>query len=372
MHSGKLFTAIVGAVLIWAASPAVTRGQSDPGANRWLAANGEVSPPPSAAASPDAECAAAGCCLPSDCLRWTAGVDFIILDRIGSVNQPLVSTYPPHNPIIPGTGTERLDAGNLDQSFASGPRVDLIRRGDSGCDLEFSFFEIDTWNSAKSIAPNPSPLPNWLVFMAPGNFVQTTDYSYQSMGWEHAAKLANAELNVRWNPCPRVTVLAGFRWVELWEDLQGTIEPSDRTSPFWDTKTRNDLYGFQIGGGWKVWNGGGFSIDGALKAGIYDNTAEETTGVSIYREVYWESCAANRAAFLGEIDLQCKYQVTPRLAAKIGYEAMWLQGVALAPNQVQETYCHGDAAPIYVQARGIDGGSSVFFHGATVGLEFSF
>ena len=106
MHSGKLFTAIVGAVLIWAASPAVTRGQDDPEANRWLAANGEDSPPPSTAAPPGADCAAAGCCLPCDCPRWTAGVDFIILDRIGSVNQPLITTYPPHNPIIPGTGAK--------------------------------------------------------------------------------------------------------------------------------------------------------------------------------------------------------------------------------------------------------------------------
>ena len=70
-------------------------------------------------------------------------------------------------------------------------------------------------------------------------------------------------------------------------------------------------------------------MDGLVKAGIFDNEAEETTGVSIYRTVYRESASTNHAAFLGEIDLQCKYQVTERLSLKLAYEAMWLQGVAL-------------------------------------------
>ena len=55
---------------------------------------------------------------------------------------------------------------------------------------------------------------------------------------------------------------------------------------------------------------------------------DETTAVSIYRTVYGESASTNHAAFLGEIDLQCKYQVAKGLVLKAGYEAMWLQGVA--------------------------------------------
>ena len=45
------------------------------------------------------------------------------------------------------------------------------------------------------------------------------------MAWEYATQLYNAELNVRWNPCCRVTMLAGFRWVNLRENLQGALEP---------------------------------------------------------------------------------------------------------------------------------------------------
>ena len=41
----------------------------------------------------------------------------------------------------------------------------------------------------------------------------------------YATELHNAEFNVRWNPCVRVTMLAGFRWVNLHEHLQGALEP---------------------------------------------------------------------------------------------------------------------------------------------------
>ena len=304
--------------------------------------------------------------------RWTASADFILFDRVGGVNQALVSTYPPHSPLVLGTGTERLNSSDFNQGYSGGPRLDLIRHGDCGYDLELSYFQIDGWNSSKSVGPDGGQLPNWLVFAAPGDFVQTTDYPDQAMAWSYATRLYNAELNVRWELCSRVTMLAGFRWVNLLEDLQGTLPP-ERAAPFWDTKTRNDLYGIQIGEEWKVLNYGRFSLDGLVKAGIFDNSAGEKTAVSIYRVMYDESASTNQAAFLGEIALRCKYQLTERLSLKAGYEAIWLQGVALAPAQIPQTLSHGTPpTDVYVQALGIDSGSGVFFHGATVGLEYAF
>ncbi len=115
-------------------------------------------------------------------------------------------------------------------------------------------------------------LPNWLVFMAPGTFVQTADYPDQSMAWTYATQLYNAEMNLRWSLCPRVTMLAGFRWVNLCEDLQGTLPP-ERAVPFWDAETWNNLYGVQIGEEWRMLDRGRFSIGGLVKAGVFDNDA---------------------------------------------------------------------------------------------------
>ena len=99
----------------------------------------------------------------------------------------------------------------------------------------------------------------------------------------YASRLYNAELNVRWNPLSNVTMLAGFRWVHLRENLQGALEPPTVSwePPFWNTTTTNNLYGFQIGADGKIFERGRFSIDGLVKAGIFDNNAVESTGVSI-------------------------------------------------------------------------------------------
>jgi hypothetical protein len=106
---------------------------------------------------------------------------------------------------------------------------------------------------------------------------------------------------------------------------------------------------------------------------MFVNNAVEATAVSIDRLMYFESASTNQVACLGELGLKCKYQVTQKLLLKLGYEALWLQGVALAPGQISDTYCYY-AGPqnTYVQALGINCGSGVFYHGATAGVEYSF
>ena len=65
----------------------------------------------------------------SCCPRWTASAEFIILERIGTANQTLVTTYPgapnPATQFIVGQGTDRLYSGDLTQGFAGGPKIGL-------------------------------------------------------------------------------------------------------------------------------------------------------------------------------------------------------------------------------------------------------
>ena len=152
------------------------------------------------------------------------------------------------------------------------------------------------------------------------------------------------------------------------ENLPG-IPATAAFPPFWNTSTTNNLYGLQIGADGKLFERGRFSIDGLIKVGGYWNHASESTGVSIEKVVYPSGASTDHAAFVGEAGLQCKYQVTRGLALKLGYEALWLYGVALAPGQIQETY---ETAPATVTALGVNSDSGVLFHGATAGLEFSF
>jgi putative beta barrel porin BBP7 len=84
--------------------------------------------------------------------------------------------------------------------------------------------------------------------------------------------------------------------------------------------------------------------------------------------VYPTTASTNGVAFVSEARLQLKYRVIQGLSLKMGYEALWLVGVALAPGQIDQTY----AAPSNVRALGVNHGSNVLFQGATFGLEYSF
>ena len=107
---------------------------------------------------------------------------------------------------------------------------------------------------------------------------------------------------------------------------------------FWNNTTTNNLYGFQIGADGKLLERGRFSIDGLVKAGIFDNNAEESTEISDAKQQRPASASTNHAAFVGETGLQCQYQVTKGLLLKAGYEVIWLQGVALAPDRFRKLY----------------------------------
>ncbi len=332
--------------------------------------------------------------------RWTVSGEALVFDRAGTAKWTLVEQVPGAVSFanIPTTsGTPALNSTDLDQGFYPGFRVGAAYHIESNYDLSLSFFRIADWTSTRSIGPDNSL--NWLVMRAPGGFFQTQDFSYQSMTWDYSTELYNAEFNVQKKFSNRITMLAGFRWLQLTENLQGTIQPQDRIlplwkfnpnnnlfdvarienqpgipsgelPPFWDTSTINNLYGLQIGADGKLFERGRFSLNGLIKVGGYLNHASESTGVSIAKVVYNSGASTEHATFVGEAGLQCKYQVTSGITLKLGYELLWLAGVALAPGQIQETYSTN--APTTVHALGVNSDSNVLFHGATAGLEFSF
>ena len=190
MNSRNLFGTVICAILVLAASSAAVLGQNDPAADRLLTGNGEDSPPSFSETMvdqpPGAGCCDLGCCPSCCCPRWTASADFIILDRIGSVNQTLVETSAAHPavPLIDRPGTEVLNSNDLNQGFAAGPRLGLIRHGDNGYDLELSYFQIDGWSSDRSIGPDDPP--DWLVMTAPAASCKRINNTDQTMVWDYA------------------------------------------------------------------------------------------------------------------------------------------------------------------------------------------
>ena len=77
-----------------------------------------------------------------------------------------------------------------------------------------------------------------------------------------------------------------------------------------------------------------------------------------------DSLAASddHTAFFGSLGFNGSYWVGGNWAVRAGYNLMWLEGVALAPPQIP---VNNLIAP---GTSGIDTGSGLFFHGASVGL----
>ena len=348
MNSRRWLGNALWSISVVLAGSVVAFGQIDPAVDIATNGNGEGSSPSFSETTANQSQDTGG--LPSWRPQWTASADYITLDRIGSVHYPLVSIVPHSD--FPGPGAEMLNASDLEPDFAGGPRFGLVHHGDDGKDLEVSYFQIDGWNDFRGVG---DPQSGTLQMVAPGGFVQNPNDAGQGMYWLYSSQLYTTEVNVRWNRWDRVTVLAGFRWFDLAEDLQGILLPphTHSTGSFWDSHTKNNLYGLQIGADVKLLERDRFSIDGLLKTGIADNHAEETTTVRMQRIQYEQSDSTDHLAFVGEIGVQCKYQVTRRLSVRAGYSWTFEGGLAnghARPHRVRLRLPRPDGAILVARA----------------------
>ena len=347
---------------------------------------------------------------PKQAKHWTLGIEAIALTRSNSsVNQPLVSQMAGterFGTTENGPATEVFNSNQFNQGFAVGPKVSLNYKYDSGYGLELLYFNVLNLNASKTVGPeNPA---NWYIMKAPG-FWQTQDFPYQGMTWGSTTNLYNAEANAKSKVTKGVSLLAGFRWIQLNDSLTGSLTPADKNvpawkldpnshtlppcgldptlvhigncsgasgaqvsgyPPFWNTSTTNNLFGLQAGAEGTLLELGQFSLSGILKAGVYNNRATQSDWVSLEKNLYSSSATRNRASFVGDGSLQLKYGIFNGLTVKVGYEILWLDKVALAPGQIPQVYSGSN--PSKVTASNVNTGSNILFQGGSVGMEYSF
>ena len=342
--------------------------------------------------------------------HWSLSLEAIALKRSNnSVNQSLINTVPAGTHYFetssPVNSSELFNSNQFDYGFQVGPKITVNYRDDSGYGLEVSYFNVLNMNASNTVGPND----NWLTMYAPGStpsFWQTQDYPYQGMKWSSTTNLYSAEANTKTKIGSNLRLSAGVRWIQLNDSLTGAVTPSDQSLPnwktipacgynptfsdlqncspgpiakdeasnfsnYWTTSTTNNLFGLQVGGEGDVLNMGKLSLGGSLKAGVYDNRSTQSNWVSMAKQWYSASATRNRAAYVGDAQVQLKYRLPAGVAFKIGYQLLWLNQVALAPGQISHTYSVGGANPS-LAATGVNTGSSIIFQGGTIGIEYSF
>ena len=280
---------------------------------------------------------------------WTIRVDGLAMNRSRADYGPLASDL--------RSGDVLLSTDDLDFDWKPGFRLAFQRRlGCTDWDLEVVYFQVDGFNAGASVTS-----PELFVFTAP-NFVQLAGRDV-GMEFAYGSQLYSTEINLKRCVGPVVTLLGGFRWIEMGENFSGSVFDDRGSLPFWITDVNNHLYGGQVGADVKIWDRGGpLSLRGIGKAGIYVNYVDQGTESPRLRTSV--SASDKHTAFVGEFELVAVYQVNQRLALRAGYQMLWLDGVALAPEQIPFTDLDSGVAAV-------DPGSDAFYHGLVTGVELT-
>jgi hypothetical protein len=168
--------------------------------------------------------------------------------------------------------------------------------------------------------------------------------------------------------CRSLEWFAGFRYLNVGEELNITAQRtvSDRVEEgTYNIRTANQLYGAQLGARLRRW-GCRFGWEATGKAGIFGYEAQETQSVTDFPNVALRptvSGSGGGVAFVGEINLSALYRLTDVWNLRAGYNLMWIEGLALAPDQLDFNF---GTSPSGNQ---LHNGGGMFLHGVNVGLE---
>jgi hypothetical protein len=285
----------------------------------------------------------------------------LAMTRTKANSNPLYSTGG-----APGSGN-LLNSGDLDYGWTGGAEVRAGGRwAGSAWGVEIAGQWLQQFKDERTS----------IVTGAAGAVIQTnpiTTYGIAAGGRFDATAtsgIASLEGNITWwNAYRGVIFLAGVRYIRLHESLGvrgftpagGFIESND-----WDST--NSLIGGQVG--LRVdfldffgHTAGPWLFDGHVRGGVFYNEITNDMGRS---GVQLFHVKGNETAYVVQGGANIGYRFSPNVAIVAGYEAMWLSGVALAPNQVNVTpnfNCGPCTGTIGIRTE------DLLIHGVKVGLR---
>lgn len=162
--------------------------------------------------------------------------------------------------------------------------------------------------------------------------------------------------------------LVGFRWAGLDESASLVLSGGSAGEVGrYDIQSSTNLFGMQLGRRgrleWQNW-----ALDGWAKAALAGSAMSQSTAAipdAINPAVTarpGHSATEGGVGFIGDIATTLTYRIDETWGIRMGYNLIWLSGVALAQNQ----YDFGASA---TNGSGLSGGGGVFLHGASLGLD---
>jgi hypothetical protein len=299
------------------------------------------------------------CCKLCPCASvWAEG---LILGRNNrSSDRPLVLDL--------NTTEDLLGTDDLDFNWTGGFRVGYIHRAGDCWGLELGYLGLFDHSAAAGVAVEDSlTLPDDFGLQV-NNFFAADEVDIEYQSDLHSAEANLVHCCCYYDRCGRGTSLewlGGFRYVNLNEEIGITADDSAESTSQYSVETRNRLYGAQIGARLRRchrrWN---WETTG--KAGLYGNDMEQIQSPIIdFPDFEYRSGQGSDdggVAFVGDLNFTGIYQLNPVWGFRLGYNLFWIEGVALAPDQLDFTNTTGSGTDL-------EGDGGVFLHGVSVGLE---
>ena len=181
----------------------------------------------------------------------------------------------------------------------------------------------------------------------------------------------SAEFNVvKRTRSPHLVWLVGFRYFNIDEKF-GINSIVDNRAPNWSSdfvaSSGNNLYGAQIGAKWDRPIHDRFGLQAVGKAGLFSNSAKQSTWMGDDNNTYElrnASAAATKTAFAGELNLGGYIKISENVSITGGYNLLWIGDVARAADQLDFSYTTESGKKLATD--------TLFMHGANVGVEWNF
>jgi hypothetical protein len=293
------------------------------------------------------------------------------------------------------TVTSVLGTQSLHFGFQGGART-LVGRTLGRCHaMEVSYFAVTDWDEIAAVRDDTEFIEDKdretgveTTFPASlfSPFSDFGDPAIAGLDYNHLAyisyesSLDNLEWNLRrWilmDP-HRLTasVLVGGRYMNINEGFRYHTE-SAVPDPLGavntaTTNTKNSLIGAQIGAMFEFHVDPCWWVDCEVKGAVFNNDVRQTTvyahdGVRAYQGRHVGRCEDDITAWALDLRLNATVLITPRLAVIGGYQALWLDGLALASENMSQNVDVLVSGPATLVEDG-----KVLYHGPHLGLTWS-
>jgi hypothetical protein len=265
-------------------------------------------------------------------------------------------------------GTEPvLNAVDLEFEYQGGARTLIGREFGEHYAIEGSYFGLMDWDAMRAVRSVGGALISPFTNAGAPPVIGLDANTLASIRTQ--SNLDNIEISIRqWLYTPpsmmRASALYGVRYMAVNEDFAYRTESAAAANAI-DVRTENHLVGFQFGGSTEYYIEPRAWITFEGKATLCNNAGEQTTtgNVGVAATPVDNTAVADRTGLIGEISLTLMYAFTPNTVGRIGYQAMWVEGLALASDNFErdlQTLTLGPAELVH------DG--NLVYHGPFVGL----